>query len=141
MSHVAKTFDESEKGKAGALGFLIGVFVILICMIGCFIGYCYHKSAGELRRQNTPVKKRKPFDFDEKEKEHLRAMAAREKDLVEVEEEVYNQEEESSAQIDESRFGSVQHNQNALAEAAMLDYYEKQAEKGKSDHQIAVELI
>ena len=31
-------------------------------------------------------------------------------------------------------------NQNALAEAAMLDYYEKQAAKGKSDHQIAIEL-
>ena len=84
MSSATNTLYESDEGKVGALGFLIFVFVLLICAIDCVIGYCYHKSAGEIQRQQSPVKKQKPFDFDEKEKEHLKAMAARERDLVEV---------------------------------------------------------
>ena len=48
--------------------------------------------------------------------------------------EVSESESDESDGIDEAKFGSLRMNQNALAEAAMLDYYAKQAAKGKSDH-------
>ena len=89
------------------MGLLIVAIILLVCIACCIIAYYYHKSAGELLEQHDDVEGRKPVAQDD---------GTPHKDETESEE---------SDGIDEAKFGSLQMNQNALAEAAMLDYYAK----------------
>ena len=60
-----------------------------------------------MRHHHDPHGK-KPFEFDEKEKEHLDSMAARDKEVGDDEYDDELAEEDTPARIDETRFGSIQ---------------------------------
>ena len=72
---------EVGQSKIKALGFLIVILLILICVFAGFVLYCYHKSAGELLKHHHDPYGKKPFDMDEKEREHLESMGARDKEV------------------------------------------------------------